>query len=97
MQKHSISGAKVTDIINEIFVYDMMTFKEVIFSVGGNDASSEVDDACFEEKYDQLISQIKTPNRECKIYLCKIAPRRDTDVTKHKRGIDSENTGGDMT
>ena len=35
----------------------------------------------FEDKYDQLISLIKTSSPESTIYTCKIAPRGDTDVS----------------
>lgn len=87
VQKHSKSGAKVTDIQEEISVYDWTAFSSVIIYIGGNDASNELDETQFEEKYDELISLIKSANSSCKIYICKIAPRGDTDVTKYNRCI----------
>lgn len=89
IQKHSKSGATVSDILNDISMYDVRAFGQIIIYVGGNDASSQVDDELFEEKYDQLISQIKTTNQDCNVYICKIAPRGDTDVAKYNRCIDS--------
>ena len=38
--------------------------------------------------YDQLIGKIKQTNKDCKIYLCKMAPRGDIDVTNINKSID---------
>ena len=65
-QKHSKSGAKIRDILQEISMYDMNAFSEIIIYVGGNDAASQVHDELFEETYDRLINKIKTANTECK-------------------------------
>lgn len=80
VQKHSKSGAKTTDLLEDIKVYDLMAFNTVIIYVGGNDASSQVSDEFFQKKYDQLIGHIKTTNPGCRVYICKVAPRGDTDV-----------------
>ena len=87
-QKHSKSGARVSSLLDEIPIYDMTVFSDVIIYIGGNDASGKVDDKLFEETYDRLIGQIKGSNRDCKIFLCKIAPRGDTEVAKYNRCID---------
>ena len=81
-QKHSKSGARVSSLLHEIPIYDMTVFSDVTIYIGGNDACRKVDDKLFEETYDRLIGQIKGSNRDCKIFLCKIAPRGDTGVAK---------------
>ncbi|MCG8095216.1 MAG: hypothetical protein JAZ17_16625, partial [Candidatus Thiodiazotropha endolucinida] len=78
--KHAKSGATVSDIVNDINLYDMTAFRNIIISVGGNDSARRTNSEMFEESYDKLISLIKTSNPESTVYLCKIAPRRDTDV-----------------
>ncbi len=35
----------------------------------------------FEEKYDQLISLVKSKTPHCALYLCTVCPRGDTEVT----------------
>ncbi|MCG7875881.1 MAG: hypothetical protein JAY75_14380 [Candidatus Thiodiazotropha taylori] len=83
IQKHSKSGAKVSDIVDDVTSYNMKSFCNVIISVGGNDASSHTDIELFEEKFDQLISLVKTGNPDCQLFLCYIAPRGDTDATDY--------------
>ena len=41
VQKHSKSGAKASDIVEDITSYNMKSFKAVVVSVGVNDASSK--------------------------------------------------------
>ena len=83
VQKHSKNGAKISDIVEDITSYNIKSFRAVVLSVGGNDASSNTDIELFEEKYDQLISLVKTSNRDCKLYLCCISPRGDADVRNY--------------
>ena len=56
-------------------------FQTIIISIGINDSANSIDETRFEEKYDQLISIVKTGNAQGRLYICKIAPREDTDVT----------------
>ena len=79
--KHARSGATISDIINDIGLYYLKAFRNIIISVGGNDSSRKTEEELFEEKYDQLISLIKTSSPQTTVYICKIAPRRDTDVS----------------
>ena len=79
--KHARSGATISDITNDIGMYDLTAFQNIIISVGGNDSARKTEEELFEEKYDQLISLIKTSSPESTIYICKIAPRGDTDVS----------------
>ncbi|MCU7800227.1 MAG: SGNH/GDSL hydrolase family protein [gamma proteobacterium symbiont of Lucinoma myriamae] len=88
VQKHSKSGATVNDIISEISMYDLKSFDKYIVYVGGNDCSKHTDEELYEEKYDQLISLIKTANPNGEVYICKIAPRGDTDVSSFNNCID---------
>ena len=87
VQKHSKSGAKASDIVEGITSYNMKSFKAVVVSVGGNDASSKTDIELFEEKYDQLISLVKTGNPDCELYMCNISPRGDADVRNYNACI----------
>lgn len=73
-QTHSKSGAKTTDLLKDIKVYNLMAFNPVIIYVRGTDASRQVSDEFFQKKYDQLIGKIKTTNPECRAYRCRIAP-----------------------
>ena len=54
VQKHSKSGAKINDIVEDITSYNIKSFRAVVLSVGGNGASNNTDIELFEEKYDQL-------------------------------------------
>ena len=53
VQKHSKSGAKVQDIIDDITLYNMKSFRSVVLFVGGNDSSSGADTKLFEDNYDE--------------------------------------------
>ena len=80
-------GATVNDLLDELSVYDLKSFAQVIIYIGENDCSNRMDTHAFEEKYDQLISLIKSANKDCIIYLSKIAPRGDVDVTVFNTSI----------
>ena len=80
-------SGKIGDIWEEISVYDLTSFANVIICVGGNDSSSKVSIKAFEESYDQLIGFIKSANKDCAVYLSKIIPREDTDVTEFNNSI----------
>ena len=41
----------------------------------------------FQDKYNELISFIKNANESCSVYLGKILPRGDVDVTEFNRSI----------
>ena len=84
-KKHSKRGARVRGILNEISMYDMRAFSEVIIYVGGNDVASQVDERL---KDDELTGKIKQANKNCKSYLCKMAPLGDTDVANINKSID---------
>ena len=71
LHKHSRGGATVSDIIHDIALYAQ--FQTIIISIGGNDSANGIDEELFEEKYDQLISIVKTGNAQCSLYICKIA------------------------
>ena len=87
VQKHSKSGAKVQDIIDDITLYNMKSFRSVVLFVGGNDSSSGADTKLFEDNYDELVSLIKTSNPDCRLYICCISPRRDTNVKMYNACI----------
>lgn len=80
-------GATIQDIYDNISVYDMKSFSHVIVSVGGNDCSSRADINVFEDKYSQLIDHIKNANSSCAVYLCKVVPRGDVDVSAFNHTI----------
>lgn len=63
-------------------MFDLEQLSAVIIYVGGNDAADGSDPELFEENYNQLIQYIKGVNDLCKIFLCNICPRGDTNTTK---------------
>ncbi|MES9883828.1 MAG: SGNH/GDSL hydrolase family protein [Sedimenticola sp.] len=81
IHKRSVGGATVRSIISEISNYELTAFQNVIIHCGGNDASNGGDTELFEEHYDQLLSLIKCRNPANKVFLCKVAPRGDVDVS----------------
>ena len=74
-------GATIKDIWSEISVYNLNTFHSIVVCVGGNDASKRTDTSQYEDKYDELLSFIRSANRDCIINICKVAPRGDVDVS----------------
>ena len=83
------NGAKIKDIWDEVAVYDLKSFQNIIVCVGGNDSSSGTDAHMFEKKYDELVGGIRTANNDCTIYLCKVVPRGDVDVTRINASIEN--------
>ena len=61
----------------------MKSSQSLIVSVEEYDASSKMDIGLFEEKYDQLISLVKTKTPDCELYMCNITPRGDADVRNY--------------
>ena len=43
--------------------------------------------AALKEKYSQLISLGKTANNSCTMYLCKVVPRGDVDISAFNHTI----------
>ena len=68
-------------------MYDLRTFQNIT-SVGGNDSARGTDEELFEDKYDQLISLVKTSSPKSMAYICKITPRGDTNVTSFNSCIE---------
>ena len=54
MRFSSRSGSSVNDMWNEISVYDMKSFANIIICIEGNDWSRGMDTHMFQDKYDQL-------------------------------------------
>ena len=71
----------------EISGYDLTSIANVILCVGENDCSSRLNVKTYEELNDQLICLIKSANKNCTIYLSKITPQGDTDVTEFNNAI----------
>ena len=85
--KHSFPGAGIDHIFDQSNMFNMSQFSEVILFVGGNDASSGTDIEYFEELYEQVILNIKKANNTCRVYLCNMSPRSDTDVSEVNQAI----------
>ena len=83
------NGAKIKDIWNEVAVYDLKSFQNIIVCVGGNDSSSGTETRMFEKKYDELVGGIRTANNDCTIYLCKVVPRGDVDITGMNASVEN--------
>lgn len=69
-------------VSDQICLYDLQNFSTVVISVGGNDVSNGSDLEYVEERFDQLIVQIRNRNPDCKIFLCTSCPRNDCDVSE---------------
>ena len=80
-------GARVPDLLEELSIYDLKSFEKIIICIGGNDCASKVHVQAFQDKYNELISFIKNANESCTVYLGKILPRGDVDVTEFNRSI----------
>ena len=83
----SRSGASIDDLWEEISIYDMKSFARIIICIGGNDCSRKRNTSDFEDSYDQLIGFIKSVNQGCSVYLSKIVPRGDVDVSAFNASI----------
>ena len=87
IQKHSKSGARIRDIIDDITLYNLMSFRSVVLYIGGNDSSSGTDIESFQDSYDELVSLVKASNPDCHLFVCCISPRGDTDVKPYNTCI----------
>ena len=85
--QQGIPGAKVDDMLHQVKVFNINQFSHVIIFVGGNDASSGSDTEYFEERYEQVIQYLKQVYGLCKIYLCSVCPRSDTDISDVNEAI----------
>ena len=81
VHKHAVPGATIKTLTTDMKLFNMKMFDKVIVYVGGNDIANNMDIELIEENYDQLITQMKSSNPDVKVYLSKIAPRGDTDVS----------------
>ena len=77
----SIPGGKVDSVANKLEIFDITKFKNLIITVGGNDASNKTELGTFYETYRNLINSVKHQNAKCNLFLCTSCPRGDTDVT----------------
>ena len=85
VHKSGISGGNIHKVTNQLKVFDLKQFTDIIIYVGGNDgndAASKSDPELFEVKYDQLIQHIKDVNDQCQIFLCNSCPRGDCSTTE---------------
>ena len=70
-------------------LYALKSFHTLVIYIGGNDCSKNTNEDTFVKKYKKLISLIKVSNPACTIYISKIAPRGDVDVSSYNKGIQS--------
>ena len=77
---HAKGGAGIESITEEIKLFDLRKFSNIIVYIGGNDAAAGMNIETFESKYNQLIQYIKLKNPHCDILLCELCPRYDVDV-----------------
>ena len=75
------NGAKIKDIWDEISVYDLTSFKNVILCVGGNDSSSRTEASSFEDKYDELWDLLGQQTVNVISMSAKLCLGGDVDVT----------------
>lgn len=77
---HPVPGATIDAINNKLQIFDISKFDNIVVYVGGNDTSRNTNLEYFEEKYDQLITSVKSKNSSCQLFLCTSCPRGDTEV-----------------
>ena len=68
-------------------MYNISKFESIIIYIGGNDASKNVTPESFEQKFNDLVSHIKSENPRCEIMLCELCPRSDVDVREFNNVI----------
>ena len=71
----------IKNVLDEVDVYDLKSFANIVLCIGGNDAADRTNTETFEQKYDELIGNIKAADSKCIICLCNVVPRGDVDVT----------------
>ena len=81
IHKHAIPGATIKSLMTDLQLFNMNNFESVFVYIGGNDAANGTDIELIEEMYDQLIVQLQSSNPNLRIYISKVAPRGDTDVS----------------
>ena len=81
IHKHAVPGATINSMMIDVTLFNLKIFDTVIVYIGGNDAANKTEHELVEENYDKLVSQLKTANPTLKVYLSKIAPRGDVDVS----------------
>ena len=72
----TLPGRKAADIRKRLLELDLSTYKNIIIYVGGNDAA----DKSTKSVYGDLKETINALHKDCKLYLCTVCPRSDTDV-----------------
>lgn len=82
VHKHAIPGATIKTLMSEVKLFNLNIFTSVVIYIGGNDVANGTDVELIEEQYDQLIQQLRRENPSVNIYISKIAPRGDTDVSQ---------------
>ena len=80
-------GARVPELLEELSIFDLKSVEKIVICIGGNDCASKVHVQAFQDKHNELISFIKNANESCTVYLGKILPRGDVDVTEFNRFI----------
>ena len=79
----TLSLVQQLTLVDKIQIYDLKCFDNIVIYVAGNDCAdmnSDWDFEIIEEKYDQLLNQIRDKNADINLYLCSLCPRVDTLV-----------------
>ena len=69
-------------------MYDLGAFQNTITSVGGNKTANGSDAEICEENYDELVSLMKTSSPKTTVYIYKMTPIGDTNVTNFNTCIE---------
>ena len=72
VHKHVRKWATIQHMQDEISIYNLDLFGNIVLSVGRNDMLQKTDQELFEETYDPLLTHIKARNCKCTVYICKI-------------------------
>ena len=58
----------IKHVWDEIDFYDLKSFANIVLCIGGSDASNRTNTETFEQKYNEIIGNIKAANSECVIF-----------------------------
>ena len=84
---HAKEGAGIESITEEIKLFDLRKFTNIIIYIGGNDAADGMNTDNFESKYNKLLQNVQLKNPNCEILLCELCPRYDVDVREFNNVI----------
>ena len=72
VHKHVKEWATIQHMKDQLSIYNLDSFGNIVVSVGRNDILQGTDPELFEETYERFLIYIKARNYKCDVYICKI-------------------------